>query len=130
MITHYERILTYIKPSFVHILFGGKIVEDGGPELVTKLEAEGYDWIREKYPEAAREEADLDAAHPTNRPAAESRPENFTSFKDHDTMATDLNAQVEGIKDEYKYGFHDSVDNYSFQSGKGLTRETVERSPR
>ena len=41
-------------------------------------------------------------------------------------MATDLNLQVEGIKDEYKYGFHDSIDNYSFKSAKGLTRETVE----
>ena len=60
VITHYERILTYIKPGFVHILFGGKIVEDGGPELVTRLEAEGYDWIREKYPEAARDEDALD----------------------------------------------------------------------
>src|SRR3954447_16924694 len=62
VITHYERILTYIKPGFVHILFGGKIVEDGGPELVSRLEAEGYDWIREKYPEAARNEEALDAA--------------------------------------------------------------------
>jgi len=62
VITHYERILTYIKPGFVHILFGGKIVEDGGPELVSRLEAEGYDWIREKYPEAARDEDALDAA--------------------------------------------------------------------
>ena len=35
-------------------------------------------------------------------------------------MATDLNTQVEGIKDEYKYGFRDSDDNYSFKSGKGL----------
>ena len=42
-------------------------------------------------------------------------------------MATDLNLQVEGIKDEYKYGFHDSIDNYSFKSGKGLTRQTVEQ---
>ncbi len=40
-------------------------------------------------------------------------------------MATDLNDQVQGIKDEYKYGFHDSVDNYSFQSGRGLNREIV-----
>ena len=61
VITHYERILTYIKPGFVHILFGGKIVEDGGPELVDKLEAEGYDWIREKYPEAAKVEEELEA---------------------------------------------------------------------
>ena len=48
--------MTYIKPQFVHILFGGRIVENGGPELVQKLEKEGYDWIREKYPEAARDE--------------------------------------------------------------------------
>ena len=40
-------------------------------------------------------------------------------------MSTDLGAQVQGIKDEYKYGFHDSVDNYSFQSGRGLNREIV-----
>ena len=40
-------------------------------------------------------------------------------------MATDLNLQVAGIKDDYKYGFHDSEENYSFKSGKGLTREIV-----
>jgi Fe-S cluster assembly ATP-binding protein len=61
VITHYERILTYIKPQFVHILFGGRIVEDGGPELVKQLESQGYDWIREKYPDAARDEDDLEA---------------------------------------------------------------------
>jgi Fe-S cluster assembly ATP-binding protein len=61
VITHYQRILTYIKPRFVHILFGGRIVESGGPELVTKLEKEGYDWVREKYPEAARVEDELEA---------------------------------------------------------------------
>jgi Fe-S cluster assembly ATP-binding protein len=62
VITHYERILTYIKPQFVHILFGGRIVEDGGPELVKLLESQGYDWIREKYPEAARDEEEMEAA--------------------------------------------------------------------
>ena len=60
VITHYQRILNYIKPQFVHILFGGRIVENGGPELVDSLEAEGYDWIREKYPEAARDEDELE----------------------------------------------------------------------
>jgi Fe-S cluster assembly ATP-binding protein len=60
VITHYERILNYIKPNFVHILFGGRIVENGGPELVEKLEREGYDWIREKHPEAARHEDELE----------------------------------------------------------------------
>jgi len=42
-------------------------------------------------------------------------------------MSIDLNLQVEGIKDEYKYGFHDSDANYSFKSGKGLTRDIVEQ---
>ena len=60
VITHYQRILTYIKPQFVHILFGGRIVENGGPELVDQLEREGYDWIRAKYPEAARDEDELE----------------------------------------------------------------------
>jgi Fe-S cluster assembly ATP-binding protein len=64
VITHYERILTYIKPQFVHILFGGKIVENGGPELVQLLESQGYDWIREKYPEAAKDEEELEAGQP------------------------------------------------------------------
>ncbi len=62
VITHYERILTYIKPQFVHILYGGQFVEHGGPELVQRLEAEGYDWVRAKHPEAARHEDELEAA--------------------------------------------------------------------
>jgi Fe-S cluster assembly ATP-binding protein len=62
VITHYERILTFIKPQFVHVLYGGRIVENGGPELVTLLESQGYDWIREKYPEAARDEDEMTAA--------------------------------------------------------------------
>ncbi len=62
VITHYERILTYIKPSFVHILYGGRIVEEGGPELVKALESQGYDWVREKHPDAARAEDELEAA--------------------------------------------------------------------
>jgi Fe-S cluster assembly ATP-binding protein len=60
VITHYQRILTYIKPQFVHILFGGRVVENGGPELVEKLEREGYDWIRAKYPDAARDEDEIE----------------------------------------------------------------------
>ena len=47
LITHYTRILRYIKPDFVHVFVGGKIVEEGGPELAETLEAEGYDrWVR------------------------------------------------------------------------------------
>ena len=43
VITHYQRILTYIKPDFVHVFVGGRIVEEGGPELAEKLELEGYE---------------------------------------------------------------------------------------
>ncbi len=49
VITHYQRILNYIKPEFVHILLDGQIVETGGPEMALRLEESGYDWIREKY---------------------------------------------------------------------------------
>ena len=49
VITHYQRILNYIQPDFVHIMFDGRIVESGGQELSLLLEEQGYDWVREKY---------------------------------------------------------------------------------
>ena len=49
LITHYQRILNYIKPDFVHIMLDGRIVESGGPDLALHLEEKGYDWVREKY---------------------------------------------------------------------------------
>jgi len=48
MITHYQRVLDYIKPDFVHVMLDGRIVESGGPELAKRLEEEGYAWVREK----------------------------------------------------------------------------------
>jgi len=45
LVTHYQRLLDYIKPDFVHVLSEGKIIKSGGPELALKLEAEGYDWV-------------------------------------------------------------------------------------
>ncbi len=51
VITHYQRLLNYIKPQFVHIMLGGKIVESGGPDLALQLEERGYEWVREKYEE-------------------------------------------------------------------------------
>jgi len=45
VITHYNRILDYIKPDFVHVFSAGKIIKTGGPELATELESRGYDWI-------------------------------------------------------------------------------------
>jgi Fe-S cluster assembly ATP-binding protein len=49
VITHYQRILNYITPDYVHILLDGRIVESGGPDLALKLEERGYDWVREKH---------------------------------------------------------------------------------
>jgi Fe-S cluster assembly ATP-binding protein len=49
VITHYQRILNYIQPDFVHIMFDGRVVESGSEDLSLRLEEEGYDWIREKY---------------------------------------------------------------------------------
>jgi Fe-S cluster assembly ATP-binding protein len=49
VITHYQRILNYIKPDFVHVMMEGRIVESGGPELAVNLEEHGYEWVREKY---------------------------------------------------------------------------------
>lgn len=45
LVTHYQRLLDYIKPDKVHVLAGGKIIKSGGPELALKLEKEGYDWL-------------------------------------------------------------------------------------
>lgn len=47
VITHYQRLLDYIKPDFVHVLYKGRIVKTGGPELALELEERGYDWIKE-----------------------------------------------------------------------------------
>jgi Fe-S cluster assembly ATP-binding protein len=49
VITHYQRILNYIRPDFVHVMLDGRIVESGGPDLALELEEKGYDWIRAKY---------------------------------------------------------------------------------
>ena len=48
VITHYQRILNYIKPDVVHVMIDGRIVESGGPELALHLEEQGYEWVREK----------------------------------------------------------------------------------
>ena len=48
LVTHYQRLLNYIVPDFVHVLAGGRIVKSGGKELAHELEARGYDWILEE----------------------------------------------------------------------------------
>src|SRR5690606_35002296 len=53
VITHYQRLLDYIKPDVVHVLADGRIVESGGPELALELEQHGYAWIADRIaPEA------------------------------------------------------------------------------
>ena len=47
LVTHYQRILNYITPNFVHVLYDGRIVQSGGPELAYELEEKGYDWIKD-----------------------------------------------------------------------------------
>lgn len=48
IITHYQRLLDYITPDYVHVMMQGRIVKSGGPELAARLEAEGYDWVKEE----------------------------------------------------------------------------------
>jgi Fe-S cluster assembly ATP-binding protein len=53
IITHYQRILHLVEPSFVHVMYDGRIVKEGGPELVEQLEEKGYGWIRDEVEAAA-----------------------------------------------------------------------------
>ncbi len=48
LVTHYQRLLDYIKPDFVHVLSDGKIIKSGGPELALELEDKGYDWVKDE----------------------------------------------------------------------------------
>jgi Fe-S cluster assembly ATP-binding protein len=49
LVTHYQRILNYTKPDFVHVMIGGEIVQSGGPELAKELEEKGYKWLRKDF---------------------------------------------------------------------------------
>jgi Fe-S cluster assembly ATP-binding protein len=53
IITHYQRILHLVQPSHVHVMYRGRIVKEGGPQLVEELEAKGYGWITDELEEAA-----------------------------------------------------------------------------
>src|SRR5664279_2993573 len=57
IITHYQRILHLVQPSHVHVMYQGRIVREGGPSLVTELEAKGYGWITDDIDQAEAEEA-------------------------------------------------------------------------
>lgn len=60
VITHYQRLLDYIKPDIIHILYKGRIVKTAGPELALELEERGYDWIKEQIDREEREKASLE----------------------------------------------------------------------
>jgi Fe-S cluster assembly ATP-binding protein len=49
LITHYQRLLDYVKPTYVHILQDGKIIKTGNLELVKEIELKGYDWLKESF---------------------------------------------------------------------------------
>ncbi len=49
MITHYQRLLDYIVPDFVHVMAQGQIITSGGKELALELESRGYDWVLEEF---------------------------------------------------------------------------------
>lgn len=75
VITHYQRLLNYIKPDFVHVMMQGRIVKSGGPELAEKLEAEGYDWIKE---ELGIEDVTVGQEEEFEVPMNTTAPEHFT----------------------------------------------------
>ena len=81
LITHYTRILRYIKPDFVHVFVDGQVVEEGGPELADRLEEEGYD----RYATGAGA-ATIAAAPPQHRPSK-------------DFAMTEINAARTGLED-------------------------------
>jgi Fe-S cluster assembly ATP-binding protein len=59
LVTHYQRILNYVKPHFVHVLIGGQIVQSGGPEIAKELESKGYDWLKGGDPAEAERTASV-----------------------------------------------------------------------
>ncbi|MEW6352992.1 MAG: Fe-S cluster assembly ATPase SufC [Pseudomonadota bacterium] len=53
LVTHYQRLLNYITPDYVHVMEGGQIIKTGGKELALELETRGYDWVRDEFESAA-----------------------------------------------------------------------------
>ena len=54
LVTHYQRLLDYIVPDFVHVMEAGRIIKSGGKELAVELETRGYDWVSDEYKAASR----------------------------------------------------------------------------
>ncbi len=62
LVTHYQRILNYVKPDYVHVMIDGRIARSGGPELAQELEAQGYDWLRPDFIDGADTGSDAEGA--------------------------------------------------------------------
>ena len=77
IITHHEQLLEYNRPDFTHVMLGGRIVETGGPELAMELHKQGYDRIRAAHPEAAADEAAMEAM--IGRQERRQHPRDFTA---------------------------------------------------
>jgi Fe-S cluster assembly ATP-binding protein len=56
LVTHYQRLLNYIVPDYVHVMEGGRIIKTGGKELALELENRGYDWVVDEYRASTRTE--------------------------------------------------------------------------
>ena len=98
LVTHYQRILDYVKPDVVHVFMDGRIVRTGGPELAVELEARGYDWI--------------------------SRRDHCRRQRELRTMSA---SRIEDLNLDYKakYGFSDP-EEFLMKAPKGLSHEVVE----
>ena len=59
LVTHYQRLLNYIVPDYVHVMEGGRIIKTGGKELALELESRGYDWVVDEYEAGATATADV-----------------------------------------------------------------------
>ena len=57
LVTHYQRLLNYIVPDYVHVMEGGRIIKTGGKELALELESRGYDWVVDEYKASVQDAA-------------------------------------------------------------------------
>jgi Fe-S cluster assembly ATP-binding protein len=62
LVTHYQRLLNYIVPDYVHVMEGGRIIKTGGKELALELESRGYDWVVDEY-RAGEQDKDTSTAN-------------------------------------------------------------------
>ena len=117
VITHYQRMLNYIKPDFVHVMYDGRIVESGGPELALELEDKGYEWgARETFVLASGDSLMKRGADMAINEAVKS--EKLLTYEEEALKEV-------GLTYAEKYGFHDDDVDYAFKSQKGINEKIV-----